>query len=230
MRLAGPPSDRLVVALTLDACPGDFDERIAAALVESGIAATIFVTDLWLRRNPAGLAYLLAHRDLFDIENHGELHIPPVIGNRRIYGIPVAGDLVTVRREVVQGAAAVSMATGTPPRWYRGATGHYSRSTIPEIEQVGFSIAGYSLNADAGASLPAHSVAARVAKATNGEIIIAHINQPNRPSGRGVVAGVRNLLHRGASFQRLGQCATTKIDYVATAGQFPRVIAKPHGG
>jgi peptidoglycan/xylan/chitin deacetylase (PgdA/CDA1 family) len=77
MRLAAPPSDRLVVALTLDACPGDFDERIATALVESGVAATIFVTELRLRRNPVGLAYLLAHRDLFDIENHGELHIPP---------------------------------------------------------------------------------------------------------------------------------------------------------
>jgi peptidoglycan/xylan/chitin deacetylase (PgdA/CDA1 family) len=99
--------------------------------------------------------YLLAHRELFDIENHGELHIPPVIGNGRIYGIPVAGDLVTVRREVVQGANAISMATGTPPRWYRGATGYYSPSAIPEIEQVGFSISGYSLNDDAGASLPA---------------------------------------------------------------------------
>jgi peptidoglycan/xylan/chitin deacetylase (PgdA/CDA1 family) len=215
MRLADPPSDRLVVVLTLDACPGDFDERIATALVESGIAATIFVTDLWMRRNPVGLAYLLAHRDLFDIENHGELHIPPVIGKGRIYGIPVAGDLVTVRREVVQGANAISMATGTPPHWYRGATGYYSLSAMPEIEQAGFSIAGYSLNADAGASLPAHSVAARMAMATNGEIIVAHINQPNRPSGWGVVAGVRNLQHRGASFRRFDQLATRDIDYAA---------------
>jgi hypothetical protein len=111
------------------------------------------------------------------------------------------------------------MATGTPPRWYRGATGHYSRSALPEIEQLGFGIAGYSLNADAGASLPAQSVAARITKATNGEIIVAHINQPNRPSGQGVVAGVRNLQHRGASFRRLDQLATTDIDYAATASQ-----------
>lgn len=215
MRLADPPSDRLVVALTLDACPGEFDERIATALVESGIAATILVTGLWLRRNPAGLAYLLAHRDLFDIQNHGELHIPPVFGNRRIFGIPPAGNLVTVRREVVDGASAISAATGTSPRWYRGATGHYSPAAIPEIEQVGFGIAGYSLNADAGASLPAHSVATRIAEATNGEIIVAHINQPNRPSGLGVVAGVRNLQRRGASFRRLDQLALTDIDYVA---------------
>jgi peptidoglycan/xylan/chitin deacetylase (PgdA/CDA1 family) len=62
MRLADPPPDRFVVALTLDACPGDFDERIATALVESGISATIFVTDLWLIRNPVGLAFLLEGR------------------------------------------------------------------------------------------------------------------------------------------------------------------------
>jgi len=39
---------------------------------------------------------------------HGELHIPPVIGNGRIFGIPVAGDLATGRREVVQGANATA--------------------------------------------------------------------------------------------------------------------------
>ncbi len=213
MRLADPPPDRLVVALTLDACPGEFDERIATALVESRIAATIFVTDLWLRRNPAGLAFLLAHRDLFGIENHGERHIPPVLGQRRIYGIPVAGDLATIQREVTLGAASINTATGASPFWFRGATGYYSPSALPEIRRLGFGIAGYSLNADAGASLPASSVAARIAKATSGEVIVAHINQPHRPSGPGVVAGVRELQRRGASFRRLDQIGTAQVDY-----------------
>lgn len=213
MRLADPPPDRLAVALTLDACPGDFDERIATALVESGIPATIFVTDLWLIRNPAGLAFLLAHRDLFGIENHGELHVPPILGHGRIYGIPVAGDLVTVRREVTLGAAAINIATGAAPRWYRAAAGYYSPSAMPAIQQLGFGIAGYSLNADAGASLPARSVAARIARATNGEIIVAHVNQPYRPSGPGVVAGVRELKRRGVSFRRLDQLTAADIAY-----------------
>lgn len=203
LRLREPAPDRLQVALTLDACPGAFDERIASALVESKIQATIFVTGLWLHRNPAGLAFLLANRDLFAIENHGALHIPPVLGQRAIYGIPVAGDLGAVRREVTDGAAAINAATGAVPRWYRAATGYYSPSAMAAIQQLGFGIAGYSLNADQGASLPAHSVADRIAKATNGEIIIAHINQPHRPSGAGVVAGIRELQRRGASFMRL---------------------------
>lgn len=207
MRLTDPPPGRLTVALTLDACPGAFDERIATALVESSIPATIFVTGLWLRRNPAGLAFLLAHRDLFAIENHGEQHIPPVLGQRSIYGIPVAGDLATVQHEVTAGAASITAATGAAPRWYRAATGFYSPSAIPVIEQLGFRIAGYSLNADQGASLPAAGVAERIAKATDGEVIVAHVNQPHRPSGPGVVAGVRALQRRGASFVRLDQLA-----------------------
>jgi peptidoglycan/xylan/chitin deacetylase (PgdA/CDA1 family) len=214
MRFANPPPDRLTVALTLDACPGAFDERIAAALVESGIPTTIFVTELWLRRNPAGLAFLLAHRDLFGIENHGELHIPPVLGHRSIFGLPVAGDLVAVRREVTEGATSVGATTGGASRWYRAAAGYYSPSAMPAIQELGFGIAGYSLNADVGASLPARNVADRIVNATNGEVIVAHINQPDRPSGLGVVAGIRELQRRGASFLRLDQLATTDFAYV----------------
>ena len=211
MRLGDASPGRLMIALTLDACPGAFDERIATALVESGIKVTIFVTGLWLRENPVGLAFLLAHRDLFAVENHGELHIPPVLGHRRIYGIHTAGDLATVRREVTEGAASIHAATGTAPHLYRGATGYYSRSAMPAIQQLGFGIAGYSLNADEGASLPADSVAARIAKATNGEVIVAHINQPHRSSGAGVVAGVSELQRRGARFLRLDQLAATEL-------------------
>jgi peptidoglycan/xylan/chitin deacetylase (PgdA/CDA1 family) len=211
MRLGDASPGRLIIALTLDACPGAFDDRIATALVESGIKATIFVTGLWLRENPVGLTYLLAHRDLFAIENHGQLHIPPVLGHRRIYGSPAAGDLATVRREVTEGAASIHAATGTAPRWYRGATGYYSRSAMPAIQQLGFGIAGYSLNADMGASLSAHSVAGRFAKATNGEVIVAHINQPYRPSGAGVVIGVRALQRCGASFLRLDQLTSADL-------------------
>jgi peptidoglycan/xylan/chitin deacetylase (PgdA/CDA1 family) len=211
MRLANPPPGRLTVALTLDACPGAFDERIAAALVESGIPATIFVTELWLRRNPPGLAFLLAHRDLFGIENHGELHIPPVLGHRSIFGLPVAGDLVAVRREVTEGATAIGATAGVGSRWYRAATGYYSPSAMPAIQELGFGIAGYSLNGDVGASLSASSVAGRIGNATTGDIIVAHINQPDRPSGEGVVAGVRELQRRGASFLRLDQLAAADM-------------------
>jgi peptidoglycan/xylan/chitin deacetylase (PgdA/CDA1 family) len=201
-RLANVPSDRLVVALTFDACPGAFDQRIADALVADGIPATIFVTKLWMQRNATGLAFLLAHPGLFALENHGELHIPPVLGRGTIFGIRVAGNLATIAHEVSAGAIAITAATGITPHWYRAATGYYTPSVIPYIEQLGFGIGGYSLNADAGASLPAHRVAQRIGAAANGDIIVAHINQPTRPSGEGIVAGVKELQRRGAMFVR----------------------------
>ena len=63
--------------------------------------------------------------------------------------------------------------------------------------------------ADLGASLPAHAVEARIAAASNGDVVLAHINQPHRPSGAGVVAGVLALQRRGARFVQLDQTAVT---------------------
>ena len=213
MRLVRAPADRLVVALTLDACPGAFDTRIAAALVEARIPATIFATGAWLRRNPQGLALLLAHRDLFGIENHGARHVPPIIGHRRIFGLAPAGDLDAVRAEVIDGAAEVRAATGLAPKWYRAAAGYYSPAAIPLIRDMGFGVAGFSLNADMGASLPARSVARRIAAAAPGDVIVAHVNQPLRKSGEGVVTGVRALQARGARFVRLDTLAPADCIY-----------------
>jgi len=209
LRLPIDAPDQHVVALTLDACPGAFDMRIATALLDAGIPATIFVTALWMRRNPAGLKLLLAHPGLFSLQNHGERHIPPVLGNRSIFGIKVAGDLATIRTEVSNGARAIAGASGIAPRWYRAATGFYSPSAIPEIEAMGFAIAGYSFSADAGASLPAARVAARMAGARSGDVIVAHINQPLRPSGEGVVAGLRELQRKDMRFVLLDRVIAT---------------------
>ncbi len=213
LRVADAPAERRVIALTFDCCPGGFDTRIANVLVSQRIPATIFVTWLWLRRNPEGLALLLAHPDLFAIENHGELHVPPVLGERTIFGLRAAGDLPAIRREIEGGARAIRAATGATPRWYRAAAGFYTPSVIPEIEAMGFAIAGYAFSADLGASLPPARVAARMAAARSGDVIVAHINQPSRPSGLGVVEGLRALQGQGATFVRLDQVATTMAGF-----------------
>jgi peptidoglycan/xylan/chitin deacetylase (PgdA/CDA1 family) len=204
-------ADQRAVALTFDACPGAFDLRIASALVNDRVPATIFVTAVWMRRNPEGLKLLLAHPDLVSLQNHGERHIPPVLGDRSIFGIKAAGDLATIRTEVRNGAQAIEVASGITPRWYRAAAGFYTPSVIPEIEAMGFAIGGYSFSADAGASLPPARVAARMAAARSGDVIVAHINQPLRPSGEGVVAGLRELQRRGTNFVRLDQIAAAAL-------------------
>jgi peptidoglycan/xylan/chitin deacetylase (PgdA/CDA1 family) len=200
MRLVVPAGAPRTVALTLDACSGAADMRIIETLLELSVPATIFVTGLWLRGNPHALALLLARPDLFSLENHGERHLPPVLGSRTVYGLQVAGTLEAVQREVDRGADVLVAAGGVRPRWYRGAAALYSPSAIGAIEALGFSIAGYSLSADEGASLPAAAVARRMEAAKNGEVLLAHVNQPLRPSGAGVTEGVAALRRAGVVF------------------------------
>jgi peptidoglycan/xylan/chitin deacetylase (PgdA/CDA1 family) len=197
-----PPGPR-TVALTLDACGGSTDWRILDTLSDLAVTATIFVTGLWLARNPDALARLRARPDLFSLQNHGARHLPAVLGTNPIFGLRPAGTQDAIAREVAGGAAAVIATGAPPPRWYRTAAGFYSPAALPQIEAAGFAIAGYSLVADAGASLPAETVTRRMVAARSGDVIIAHINQPTRSSGAGVAAGIRALHAAGVQFAGL---------------------------
>lgn len=191
------------VALTLDACGGRTDTRILSALVENGIPATIFVTGIWLKRNAAAVEIMRAHPDLFELENHGGRHIPAVDTPRKIYGIPSAGSPEAVLAEVTSGVAALAR-TGEPaPKWFRGATAEYSPSAIAMIRKLGFKIAGFSINGDGGSLLGVKDTARRIAAAKDGDVIIAHINQPTHAAGEGVVQGLLALKDKGMTFVRL---------------------------
>ncbi|WP_179294433.1 polysaccharide deacetylase family protein [Mesorhizobium sp. WSM3879] len=191
------------VALTLDACGGKTDTRILSALIENRIPATIFVTGIWLKRNAAAVGIMRAHPDLFELENHGGRHIPAVDTPRKIYGISSAGSPDAVQAEVELGAAALASAGGPPPKWFRGATAEYSPSAIAMIRKLGFKVAGFSVNGDGGSLLGAKETARRIAAAKDGDVIIAHINQPTHAAGEGVVQGLLALKQKGLTFVRL---------------------------
>jgi len=203
MRLLLPPGAPRTVALTLDACGGATDMRILQTLLDRSIPATIFLTELWLRGNAPVVELLRSRGEQFSLQNHGERHLPPVLGSHRVYGLPVAGTPEAIRHEVEAGANAVAATGAQRPHWYRGAAALYSEAAIPEIEALGFRIGAYSLNADQGASLPAASVAARIGLATSGDVIIGHINQPHRSSGAGIAEGVTALHQAGMRFVTL---------------------------
>ena len=191
------------VALTLDACMGETDERILGALIDNSIPTTIFATRRWLDSNPATIKVLLQHRDLFDVQNHGAKHLPAVIGTEKPYGLEPAGTADAVFAEVLGGSEAVTQAFATTPTWYRDAGALYSKDAMALIGTMGFKIAGFSLNGDIGASAPADEARTRIAAAKPGDVIISHINQPKRSSGAGVAAGVLDLKAKGFSFVHL---------------------------
>lgn len=201
-RMVLPAGDQ-AVALTFDACSGAVDSRILDELIADRVPATLFVTHRWLKRNAATASLLLAHSDLFEIENHGENHVPAITDQPTVFGLPTAGSLTAVSQEVLGGAAAVTATFGRAPAWYRDASARYSRDAVELIGHLGYRIAGYSLNADVGASLPAATVSKRIAAAKPGAVIIAHINHPERPAGAGVAEGIRKLVAKGVRFERL---------------------------
>jgi peptidoglycan/xylan/chitin deacetylase (PgdA/CDA1 family) len=198
------PSRQL--ALTLDACSGQFDDDLIEFLIRNRIPATLFATKRWLVKNPVGVSVIKAHLDLFDVEDHGENHIPAVIGaGRKVYGIPGEPDMLHLRREVSEGARAITEMIGVPPHWYRGATAVYDPQAVTEIEQLGYRIAGFSVNADAGATLGRLAIAERLKHVKPGDVIIAHMNKPSSDSAEGLSAGLLQLLRRGFVFVRLDQ-------------------------
>jgi len=200
MLIPATPEDKLI-ALTLDACGGGYDADLIRFLVDHRIPATLFVTRRWLQRQPGALAVLRAHADLFEIEDHGDRHVPAVIGaGRSVYGILGNANADELRREVTGGALAIAKATGTPPTWYRGATGEYDPGAITIINKTGFQVAGFSLNADDGATLPKEKIVQRIEHAQSGDIILAHMNRPEADTAEGLAVGLQQLLQRGFRF------------------------------
>ncbi len=200
------------VALTLDACSGAIDDDLVRFLIRNRIPATLFATKKWLDKNAKGVALLKAHLDLFDIEDHGENHIPAVIGaGRKAYGIPGEPDMLHLRKEVIEGAKAIENATGVPPHWYRGATAEYDQAAADEIRRMGYKIAGFSVNADAGATLKKADIIARLHRVQGGDVIIAHMNKPASDTAEGLAVGLLDILRRGLVFVRLDEVELVEV-------------------
>ena len=116
--------------------------------------------------------------------------------------------------------AALRAAGGADPRWFRGSTARYSRSAIAEIRKMGLRVAGYSVNGDGGSLPGAAASQRRIAAAMDGDVVIAHINQPSHAAGEGVVKGILDLKAKGFAFVRLSDVETIGSD--GTAADSPK--------
>ena len=205
MHMAPSEAGQKRVAITFDACTGKVDERILNALVDNKIKATIFVTARWLKRNPKAIGTLKANSNLFEIENHGAKHLPAVDVPREVFGLKTAGSPQAVATEVKDGAAAVNAAFGHQPTWYRGAAAIYTASAMAQVKTLGFKLGGFTFSGDGGATWTAGHTEKAISAAKDGDVIIAHINQPIRPAGEGVVKGILKLKELGFTFVTLQQ-------------------------
>ncbi|MDR3043811.1 MAG: polysaccharide deacetylase family protein [Desulfovibrio sp.] len=195
---AGP----VTVALTFDACGGGYDATIIALLRELRVPATLFLAGPWLAAHPAEAADLAAD-PLFEIANHGARHRPASVTGRAAYGIRGTRTVAEFVDEVESNARRLAALTGARPRFYRAATLFSDEVAVRIAADLGQTVTGCTVAADAGATLPAPVVARNLLAARNGDILLLHMNKPNAGSGAGLRAALPELLRRGVRFVHL---------------------------
>ena len=195
------------VALTFDACGGAatrYDADLIALLRRYHVPATLFVNQTWAQHNPA--IYRELHADpLFEIENHGHTHQPLSVTGRSAYGIKGTGSVAQVWHEVVDDYEYQRATFDHRTRFMRPGTAYADDVAVQIARFNGHAIAGFSVNADAGATYPPQTVAAQLAGVRPGDIVISHMNQPGHGTYPGYARALPALLDRGVRFRTLAE-------------------------
>lgn len=193
-----------VMALTLDACGGGYDEGIIVLLRRLRVPATLFVTGRWLREHPHEFADLAAD-PLFEIADHGERHKPASVTGRSAYGIRGTASVRELVEEVETTARAVHALTGRRPVFFRPGTAFCDEVAVRVVGALGMTVAGYTVAADAGATLPAPAVRGNLIHAPDGAILLCHMNHPASGTREGLAAALPEMLRRGVRFVTLSE-------------------------
>ncbi|MFT3661517.1 MAG: polysaccharide deacetylase family protein [Gordonia sp. (in: high G+C Gram-positive bacteria)] len=194
------------IALTLDACGSvggkGYDRALIDGLVSRKVPATLFLNQRWIDANPV-LARTLAGDPLFEIGNHGTAHKPLSVTGRSAYGLAGTRSAREAADEVYGNHRRIQRLTGRAPRFFRAGTAHYDEVAVAIVGDLGERVAGFSVNADNGATAGSALVRANVAAAGPGDIVLAHMNHPGGGTAAGLLAAVDDHLARGTRFVRL---------------------------
>jgi len=203
LNTASAPDGRPRVALTFDACGGTagsgFDQKLIGELIAQQVPAVLFLNSRWIEANSA-LAEQLFAEPLFEIGNHGTRHRPLSVRGRSAYGIPGTASAAEAVDEVWSNHERIRSLTGTAPRWFRPGTAHYDDVAVAIVHELGETPLGFSVNGDGGATFPARTVAREMGRATGGDIVLAHMNQPGSGTAEGTTTAIAALRDRGVQF------------------------------
>lgn len=194
------------IALTFDACGGPqgngVDSDLLVFLERERIPATLFLNGRWIDAN-RDLTTRLAQNPLIELANHGTRHLPLSVTGRSAYGIAGTKSPAEVIDEVWVNHNRLHTITGTPPRWFRPGTAHCDEVAAAIVRDLGEQVVGFTVNGDAGATLPAAKVQHAVMSAASGSIIIMHMNRPRGGTAKGFAAAVPQLRAAGVEFVTL---------------------------
>lgn len=194
------------VVLTLDACSGSTDTYLENFLVGAKIDCSIFVTGAFAAKSPQSVTRFVAQG--WDVLNHGEQHHAPISSPGRLWNVPCTGSIEGLQREVENGASQLARFREHSPRVYRGATAMYDARTLAWLDANSWTVGGYSIAADAGGRSTKDVARTVASKVRTGDVLLAHINHPERNNGVHVVETLQGLQARGflfVSWQRAQQ-------------------------
>ncbi|MFA5087493.1 MAG: polysaccharide deacetylase family protein [Candidatus Omnitrophota bacterium] len=196
-----------VLALTLDACGSrsdGYDATLIDFLIKENIPATLFITGRWINKNP-GVFKQLARQPLFEIENHGLNHKPCSVSGKSVYGIRGTRSANEVVDEVERNARKIERLTGRKPHFYRSGTAYYDEIGLRIVQALGYQAVGFSVLGDKGATYSKEEIKKALAHVRSGDIIICHMNHPERETAEGLMAVLPQLRQMGFRFVKLSE-------------------------
>src|SRR5690625_2063901 len=201
-------TDEKEVALTFDACGGDYGNGYDTHLIEflrtAKVPATLFVNERWIFENE-DLFIELSNDPLFQIENHGTMHQPLSVNGGEAWGITATESPEEVYLEIMTNHQTVERLTGQVMTLFRSGTAFYDEVAVEMAEELGYQVVNFDILGDAGATFTSAQVEQALLQAKPGSIALLHMNQPNSGTAIGVEKAVPQLLEQGYKFVLLNE-------------------------
>lgn len=168
----------------------------------------MFLNSRWITANLA-LAKDLAGDPLFELANHGTSHRPLSVTGKSAYGITGTGNPGEVYDEIMTNNDHLTELTGQRPPLLQTRNRLYGRSLRRHRPFPGPAPVGFTINGDAGATLPAATVTREITRARATDIVIAHGNQPSGAATPGLTRTLKIMKDRGETFLPLPRASST---------------------
>lgn len=199
-------TDKPVIALTFNACGGPEGSQFDAVLIDylqhQQIPATLFINRRWIAAQPQVFQWL-ADNPLFEIENHGDQHLPLSVNGRSVKQTKGTGNLLAAYSEIERNDQTITQWTGRSPKFFRSGTAYYDEIAVKMVEQRGEQVVNFEIAGEACTTYTKDQVKNILLSAKPGSIIALQMNQPQSGIAEGLREAIPLLRKKGFCFVHL---------------------------
>ncbi len=192
------PRSSSKIALTFDACPtgttSGYDEKVIDVLLAEKVPATLFMSGLWVEKNPEKTK-LLASQPQFEIAAHSYYH-PHMMEKSDDRDM----------RELKRTQALIKKVTGKTPRYFRPPYGEVDERVVKLAAQAGLVTVQYDIaSGDPDPMLSAARIVRVVLRdAKGGSIIVFHMNGNGVHTAEALPQIIEGLRNKGFTLVTVG--------------------------